>query len=175
MKSLTLIMHSLGKFSGASGLQANFDNSALYCSGVSEELRIELEALLGMNRGELPFRYLGVPLATRKLPIRQCKPLLDRILARLQSWTVHILAYSGRLVLIKSIIEGMMAFWAQVFILPKKLIKEVDRACRVFMWVGKTGPSKKALVAWEEVCKPIMAGGLGLKTTKLWNKAALVK
>lgn len=53
----------------------------------------------------------------------------------------------------------MQTFWAQIFILLKKIIKEVEAIYRVFLRTGKATTSKKALVAWKDVCTPKTAGG----------------
>lgn len=64
----------------------------------------------------------------------------------------------------------MQTYWAQIFLLPKKIITMVTTVCRTFLWKGSNDFSKEAFIAWETVCKPKTAGGL---TT--WNKAAIYK
>lgn len=55
------------KFSKSSGLQANLEKSEIYFSGVNDNQAIELSTMLGIPIGVLPFRYLGVPLLSKKL------------------------------------------------------------------------------------------------------------
>lgn len=69
---------------------------------------------LQMQLGSFPFRYLGVPLSPRKLAYADCKALVDKILARMKSWTVKHLSYAGRLVLVKSVLSSMQNFWCQL-------------------------------------------------------------
>ena len=69
----------------------------------------------------------------------------------------------------------MKNFWAQIFCLPKKLIKMVDDVCRSFIWTGKEGLSRKAAVAWSQLVLPYSKGGLNLKDMYNWNKAAMLK
>lgn len=59
--------------------------------------------------------------------------------------------------------------------LPKKVTKEIETLCRIFLWTGKANPSRKALVAWERICLPKQAGGWNVVDIKLWNKAATIK
>lgn len=43
------------------------------------------------------------------------------------------------------------------------------------LWSGEGYIDKKAIVAWDRVCCPKSAGGMGLTNMQLWNKAAAVK
>lgn len=126
---------------------ANIEKSEIYFAGVSEIVIQNVIKRVGFSQGALPFRYLGVPLEAKKLSYQMCKPLLERVTSRLHSWTSKFLSYAGRLRLIQSVAEVMVAFWSQVFLLPKKLIKQVEAKCRGFLWSGSDGPSKKAWVA----------------------------
>lgn len=109
--------------------------------------------------GEMPFKYLGVPLSSRKLTIHQCMPLVEKMVTRVKCWTAKLLSYSGRLQLIKSVLFEMKTYWAQVFLLPKKVISMVTKICRVFLRPGAVNYSKKSLVAWETMCLPKAVGG----------------
>lgn len=54
-------------------------------------------------------------------------------------------------------------------------MKAIEAICRTFLWTDTTTISKKALVAWEKVCRLTAAGGLNILDIKLWNKAAIIK
>ena len=49
-------------------------------------------------------KYLGVPLISTRLSHIDCQPLLDKIIARTQSWTSRSLSFAGRLQLISSVL-----------------------------------------------------------------------
>lgn len=129
----------------------------------------------GWSRGDFPFRYLWVPLSTKKLSVMQCQPLIRKILQKVDCWSAKMLSYAGRLQLIKSVLMGVQAYLCQVFILPQKVIKLIQAACRTFLWTGKSNASKRALVAWDKLCLPKAAGGWNLTCIKLWNQAAICK
>ncbi|XP_019258106.1 PREDICTED: uncharacterized protein LOC109236386 [Nicotiana attenuata] len=63
----------------------------------------------------------------------------------------------------------------QIFPLPKKIIQQVEAICRKFLWTGDTNSSKKALVAWDKLCRPKTKGGLNVTDLNTWNRAALLK
>ncbi|XP_019239266.1 PREDICTED: uncharacterized protein LOC109219285 [Nicotiana attenuata] len=123
----------------------------------------------------LPFKYLGVPLSSRKLSIHQCLPLVERITNRIKCWTSKLLSYSGQLQLIKSVLFEMQTYRGQVFIIPKKIIQLVNAVCRIFLWTGNYSPSKRTLIARERICMPTSAGGLNVISFEWWNRAAICK
>ncbi|XP_019248423.1 PREDICTED: uncharacterized protein LOC109227679 [Nicotiana attenuata] len=69
----------------------------------------------------------------------------------------------------------MQTYWAQIFILPKKVVQLITSVCRTFLWTGSCEASRKALVSWESLCMPRSAGGLKLIDYTLWNRAAICK
>ena len=75
----------------------------------------------------------------------------------------------------RSVISGMKNFYAQIFCLPKKLIKMVDDVYCSFICTEKEGISKKAVVAWSQMVLPFTKGGLNLRDMYKWNKNAILK
>ncbi|XP_060210446.1 uncharacterized protein LOC132637365 [Lycium barbarum] len=81
----------------------------------------------------------------------------------------------SKIQLIKAVLFSIQVFWAQVFILPKKVIKTIEATCRSFLWTGGAELSKKALLAWSRVCQPETAGGLNVIDISSWNKVTISK
>lgn len=117
----------------------------MYCDGITQDQDRGFSPQLNIPLGVLPFKYLGMPLSAKKRTYIQCKPLLERITGKLQGWTNKLLSHGGKMKLVQAVIQGMLAFWAQVFILPKKLIKQVDTLCRAFIWSGELGSMKSPI------------------------------
>lgn len=173
--SIQQLMRVFQKFSLVSGLCANQSKSCIYFGGIKIEEQTDILQEFGMAQGELPFKYLGVPLSTKKLTVVQCQPLIKKILDRVECWSSKLLSYAGRIQLIKSVIFGVQSYWSQIFLLPKKVLKAIQTACRVFLWTGASNTSKRALVAWDQICMPQFAGGWNVTDLSTWNKAALCK
>ena len=125
--------------------------------------------------GTLPAWHLGVPLISTKLSSRDCKILLEKIVARINSWTSKHLSYGGRLQLIQSVLFTLQVYWMGLFILPKKVTDQVDQLLRSFLWSGKEGKLKGAKVSWETIACLKSEGGLGIKKTEVWNRACMAK
>lgn len=173
--SVKLLHSAFIAFSKASGLQANPDKSTTYFAGVNTDAKQEILEYLGYDEGTMPFRYLGVPLSSKKLTLAQYLALIEKITARMKCWSTSLLSYAGRLQLIKSVIFGLQTYWSQIIVLPKKLIKAIETACRTFLWTGNITVSKKALVALERICTPYAVGGLNITNLDFWNKVAIIK
>lgn len=71
----------------------NGSKSDIFASGILNSIQSATQFVIG----ELPVRYLGVLLVTKQLSARDCKPLVDKINARVQHWTSRFLIYAGRL------------------------------------------------------------------------------
>lgn len=61
------------------------------------------------------------------------------------------------------------------FRLPSQCIKEINSICSAFLWSGPTLSTQKAKIAWNDVCKPIEEGGLGLRNLLEANKVVCHK
>ena len=110
LSSVSNMMSVFDRFSKASGLQANPSKSNIFLSGVDQNHKDQIKHFLQMEEGDLPFRYLGVPLHSKKLNSRDCRPLVDRIIGRIKFWSSRLLSYAGRIQLVRSVIGGMKNF-----------------------------------------------------------------
>uniref|UniRef100_A0A803QDE1 Reverse transcriptase domain-containing protein n=1 Tax=Cannabis sativa TaxID=3483 RepID=A0A803QDE1_CANSA len=145
------------------------------CSGMSnDEVGRILEASQ-FKRSTLPFRYLGIPICSKKISIAECQIILEKMVGRIRVWSTRNLFYMGRVTLINVVLISIHAYWAQMLLLPKKLLKEIEAICRSFLWKGIQAGAGPGLVAWEQVYLPKGAGGLGLRNIQKWNIAAMTR
>lgn len=113
--SIKQLLEVLEKFAAVSGLKANQLKSSIYFGGVADGTKHEILNISGMQEGQLPFKYLGVPLSTQKLSVLQCQPLVKRILQKINCWATKFLSYAGRVQRIKSVLFGIQTYWSQIF------------------------------------------------------------
>jgi hypothetical protein len=57
----------LTTFKQLSGLKINFHKSEIFCFGKAKEQEVFYSQLFGCEIGKFSFRYLGLPMHTRKL------------------------------------------------------------------------------------------------------------
>jgi hypothetical protein len=153
-KSVELVMDKIHNFPRSTGLHVNPSKCKIFYGGVEERIKDSILKVTSFAEGSLPFRYLGVPLTSKKLSIHHYMPLVDRIVERM-----HI---TGRLQLIASVTFVVANYWMQCLPLPKKVIHKINAICRSFLWSGGTVITRKSLVAWDHVCASKAQGGLNL-------------
>lgn len=116
--SLDSINRVLELFSSIFRLYVNRDKSTLIFIGTIEEMENQLLVAIGFTKGQLPMRYLGVPLVTGKLSYHDCGPILEKIKGILVGWKTRPFSYAGRLVLIRSVLQGCYLYRTGIFELP---------------------------------------------------------
>jgi hypothetical protein len=62
-----------------------------------------------------------------------------------------------------------------IYLLPKTVIKELDKVRRTFFWQEGHSKRKYHLVKWIKVCKSKRKGGLGIKDIRKMNLSLLCK
>ncbi|XP_062114704.1 uncharacterized protein LOC133825827 [Humulus lupulus] len=174
-KSIQILHQIFRTFSIASGLNINQGKSRIYFGGISAAEKEKLLSLTSMTEGQFPLMYLGIPLRPTKWKAMDCDLIISKIRQRLHSWASHNLSYAGRVQLIQSALLGIRNFWMSIFLLPQKVIREIDSLCRNYLWGGNGFRSKFHLASWDLVCRPKSYGGLGFKEGTLWNKINLAR
>ncbi|KAM6576991.1 hypothetical protein CsatB_028828 [Cannabis sativa] len=174
-QSIHLMLQGLKLFSCTSGLQPNPDKSAFYCCGMEESEVQRVIDRSGFSKKEVPFQYLGIPICAKRISGKECAVLAEKMIARIKIWRSRNLSLAGRAVLVNSVLMAIHSYWSQIMILPKKIIKDIEQICRAYLWRGHHTTTGPGLIAWESVCQPKAAGGIGLKKIAEWNMAALTK
>ncbi|KAL2228505.1 UNVERIFIED_CONTAM: hypothetical protein Sindi_1830200 [Sesamum indicum] len=174
LDSIRVFKEGLDWFAELSGLRLNVQKTHLIISRSAQNLKDQLLEILGFQEGHLPMRYLGLPLISSRSSISDCQPLISKIDACINGWEGISLSYAGRVEIIKSVLSALSLYWASAFILPKKVINEIEKRLRNFLWKGTTS-SGYAKVAWKDVCQPMDEGGLGFKDISTLNRALMSK
>ncbi|XP_074297095.1 uncharacterized protein LOC141627773 [Silene latifolia] len=99
--SIMWLLRSFSTFSNASGLTLNKAKSEIFFNGMSSSVMDNILQVSGFRKGQLPFKYLGVPISAKKLSKAEGMKLVDRIVARIRGWGSRHLSYAGRLVLVQ--------------------------------------------------------------------------
>lgn len=120
--SLHGISECLDDFATWSGLHMNPSKMELFTSGLNHSESTAI-ASYGFPAGNLPIRYLGLPLMSRKLKISEYAPLMNKITMSFQAWLVKLLSFTVRLQLLKTVIFGTVSFWTSAIMLPKGCVK----------------------------------------------------
>uniref|UniRef100_A0A803QAN8 Reverse transcriptase domain-containing protein n=1 Tax=Cannabis sativa TaxID=3483 RepID=A0A803QAN8_CANSA len=152
-KSIFYLLQGLKLFSLTSGLQPNPQKSAIYCSNVPQEEVSRVLLASGFSLKDMPFTYLGVPICAKRISGNECIALAEKMTARIRTWSSRNLSFAARVVLINSVLMAIHAYWCQVFILPKKVIRHLESICKAFLWKGQACATGPGLIAWESLCQ----------------------
>ena len=170
LDSVKSIMSILNEFHSLSGLKINCAKSDMFCAGIDVAAKTAMLNCLGFKEGRFPMRYLGIPFISRKLQKANYAPLLDRLNSKIDHWANNWLSYAGRMVLVKSVLHAICAFWASIISIPKGVINDIERKFKAFLWKN-TG----AKIAWKHICYPFKEEGLRIKNLNDVNATFMEK
>ncbi|KAL0386697.1 UNVERIFIED_CONTAM: hypothetical protein Slati_4586700 [Sesamum latifolium] len=163
MEVLTLILHQFIDQDGGFSYHWRCDELQLFQLGFADDLllfsRADMSSIHIFKRGlmgytssysgisgrHLPLRYLGLPLLASRLTIADCKPILQKIDDRIRGWDGIMLSFAGRVQLIKSVLTALQGS-------------------------TRVGYAK---VSWQQVCRPVAEGGLGLRDILALNRGLM--
>ncbi|KAI0501071.1 hypothetical protein KFK09_019289 [Dendrobium nobile] len=125
----------LDNFALPSGLHINNNKCSILFSKILTVAN-DIIDILGFSAAKHTFKYLGLPISTKKLNSSHFQPLLSRI----------------------STLVGKI----RGAIIPKFCCKSIDRMCSRFLFHGPKEGKKLHLIAWHDTCLPTCFGGLGI-------------
>jgi hypothetical protein len=88
---------------------------------------------------------------------------------KLENWAFRTLNTTGRLVLLKEVLQSMPLYLFSALAAPKSILKESGTSKEILCGAGAHKENKWALVAWDKLCLPKLQGGLGLKDPESLN------
>jgi len=81
----------------------------------------------------------------------------------------------GRVVLLNAVLSSIPLYFLSFFKAPKKVLQEIVKIQRSFLWGGVEENKKICWLSWNNVCKTKEEGGLGIKNVEEFNLALLSK
>jgi len=156
------MLRGLRTFYDSSGLQTNAQKSNIFTTNIKNTIVEDLCELTEYTRGKLPFKFLGVPITTKRLSAIDCEMLVQKMIMKVKVWGTRNLSYAGRVQLVNSVLLHMNTYWLSMFVLPKRVLKDITGICRNYIWSGQVYTTKPPLVAWDIVCMSKKEGGLGV-------------
>ena len=163
------------KYAQISGQFVNPQKSFIYAGSINHHRLLNIATSTGFNIGSLPFTYLGVPIFRGKPKTIHLQPYVDKVKTKLSSWKASLLSIAGRVQLVKSVAQSILLHCVSIYSWPVKLIKDVERWMRNFIWSGDVNQRKLVTVPWKKVCSPLNEGGLGIRSLSSINEGANLK
>ncbi|GKD89801.1 RNA-directed DNA polymerase, eukaryota, reverse transcriptase zinc-binding domain protein [Tanacetum coccineum] len=85
--SANVLKEAIEEFGLVSGLIPNYNKSTIIFGSMTEEERNEILGCVPFKVENLPIKYLGMPLTSKRIGVNNCKSLIDKIR------NIHILTY----------------------------------------------------------------------------------
>ena len=150
-------------FGEATGLKTNLAKCSVTPIYGGEDTLDHIVAILGCQVQQFLIKYLGLPLTTKKIPKAEYHSLVKAVTWKMSPCHGSLIARSGWLIWIKSILRAVPIYSMMADNLPPCWAwKLIDSICRRFLWVSKDGSVRgKCMVAWATACKLMELGGLG--------------
>lgn len=170
------IMSCLKLYGDASGQRLNLDKSSIiFGSKVSMDLRLELKAILGIEKDGGEGTYLGLPECFSGSKRQLLSILRGKLQRRLNGWFSKSLSQGGKEILLKSICLALLIYAMSCFRLPKDTCASLRSAMIELWWSSGNNMKKIAWVAWQKLCRSKDQGGLGFKDLEKFNQSLLAK
>lgn len=91
---------------------ANSHKSAIYGCGIDGYEMQRLVNCSGFKHSRLPFKYLGVPISTKKISTADCNQLIDKMVSRIRIWSTENISFAGRRQLVNYVLKNISVYWA---------------------------------------------------------------
>ncbi|KAJ9557021.1 hypothetical protein OSB04_011635 [Centaurea solstitialis] len=175
IQSVEALKRALALFRLKSGLEPSLEKSEVFFGNVDDHIKEAILQSLPFRNGVFPIRYLGVPLSPVRLRNADFLGVIQKIRNRIHNWKCKFLSYGGRRQLIASVLQSLQLYWMSVFAFPVGVLHTIEGLCRNFLWAQGADAKGRCRIAWNEVCKPVLEGGLGFRRLVIWNRAFLAK
>jgi len=121
------LIKNLGRYEVASGQQLNLNKTSIFFSqNTSEESKLEITTLSGLQATQMYDTYLGLPVLVGKSRFQAFQVIKDRVWKRLNNWKLKFLLQAGKEILLKAVIQVIPIYSMNVFLLLSTLCKEIN-------------------------------------------------
>ncbi|VFQ82730.1 unnamed protein product, partial [Cuscuta campestris] len=166
----------LDEYSSDSGQVINSAKSKFYVKKTTNSTHLQnMEKILGMHLGSLPFTYLGATICKGKLKKHHCGSLMDHFDKHIHSWYSKTLNQMGRLILIKHVLSSIPLHILAVHSLPVAVINLLHTRMANFFWGRRHGNQLHQWKSWKHLCQPSSAGGLDIKDLQTLQQNQSIK
>lgn len=107
-----MLLQDIKFFAASSGLKANSNKSESYACGLDESQTRRIQDCSGFKMGKLPFKYLGVPISTKKLSAVECEQLIEKMVLRIRIWSTRHISFAGRRTLVNAVLLSICVYWS---------------------------------------------------------------
>ncbi|CAM8948837.1 unnamed protein product [Rhodiola kirilowii] len=173
---LRFVKQCLQRFELLSGQQLNYEKSEMFFGKNVEATYAELLCnYLGVKRGQILSKYLGMPILFNKNKSAVFRELEEKSWKRVHGWKEQWLSSAGKEILLKSILQALPVFVMSCFRLPSEVCKKLASILFTYWWGKGDGRKHICWVRRSVLTAKKEDGGMGFKCLELLNEALLFK
>ena len=131
-------MDILGQYEALSGQAINRWKTSLFFSrNAKEEVKQNIQQMLGARIMTNCEKYLGLPMACGKSKVNTFKEYQEWITKRVIGWKEKFISKAGREILIKNIAQVIPTYTMSLFKLPKALCDSINSTLAILVEANK--------------------------------------
>jgi hypothetical protein len=146
-----------------------------FSSNCTDEMKVEVHTLSGIEAEALVEKYLGLPTALGRSTDEQFEHIIARLKKLVNSYASMKMSGAAREVLVKAICQAIPTYSMSCFRLSKKMCKRITNIIARFWWGGDEVKRKIHWKKWADIAVPKSIGGMGFRDFQLFNQAMLAK
>lgn len=112
----------LNDFVMAVGTEVILDKSKVLFFNTNIAIKGNLTRILGFQRDQLPFKYLGMPLTDKPLSKGVWESVINKLQDKVTKWTCRSLNLAWYLVLTKAVLQAIPIFMMSALPIPKGVL-----------------------------------------------------
>lgn len=88
--------------------------------------------------------------------------LKDKVRSKIKNWDGRWFSQAGREILVKTVVQALPTYTMSIFLLPNKIIQELESMFSEFWWGASTSDDKHIhWKSWSRLCRHKSNGGMG--------------
>lgn len=110
--------------------------------------------MLNCQLGDLPIKYLGMPVSDHKLGLAAFEPLVMKLSKRLDPWKGKYNSSGARLILSNTCLSSLPIYMMGFYFFHDRTHGKMDSIRSSFYWQGADGLNKYHMMKWDGVTIP---------------------
>jgi hypothetical protein len=174
------IKNILSEFCLRSGQCPNFQKSSiLFSKNVPPTVRHQIKSLFPVADLHPNTMHLGHPMVFSHRDKNKAYDFIyKKYWAKFGTIKANNLNHAGRLQYIKSVLSSIPIYYMSTVLFSKSFIEKINSIIKRFWWAGVQDDDNSSPIAyrsWEDICKPIEHGGLGVRDLQTVNKSLIMQ
>ncbi|WOL04220.1 hypothetical protein Cni_G12941 [Canna indica] len=162
--SCRFLLEALNMYCDLTNQRINRNKSELFfLKDCPSNLKSSICSLFRIHEGNLPVKYLGTMIDSKKLPVKSQEIVFDKVQSRLDNWASNNVSQARKVTLLNSVANSIPIHSLATTWINDKLIERHNKLVRGYLWSSSKKKKGAHLVNWKSTTMRKHEGGLGVK------------